>query len=489
MIALKKYNKQSGAILVFFAVLLPVIMGFVGLAVDVGYVFWEKERLQNVVDASGFASDEYIDDNAVFLSTVKNHLESNGLNIEKIIESNAPIEPNKIGASTLSWSFNNNKDEVRLIITKKVSVFFINVLTDAFKDGIDISVDTTIKKSQENDFRIVAKDGLYINFTSVANSNKDNVDAGNWLKGNVYAKELLRISYGILGNSEKHQRNLLAVNGNIYTNQLATDLPDMEKANINKIEFYGERLAQKKGTTIKNGKEAIKPTSQDGAESRILELENKYEEKLKDTTSSIINAGNGVIEIIKGSDEDLVIKGSGVAIIKTDNAKFKNIYSEANIIIEGEKNIFDGVIYSRKNIVVTYSADGKGYNHGNGNGSIATEYTTQIFGKRCMLFGKNILFGYNYDLSEMDDYDKPTNLKTNKDKKVSSDWWVNFFKKAPDVEKQNILDYGSGAVDGNYSTQSAIIYYGDGGVNGIPERWPSLKNDSSGKSLAYHIFQ
>ena len=177
MIALKKYNKQSGAILVFFAVLLPVIMGFVGLAVDVGYVFWEKERLQNVVDASGFASDEYIDDNAVFLSTVKNHLESNGLNIEKIIESNAPIEPNKIGASTLSWSFNNNKDEVRLIITKKVSVFFINVLTDAFKDGIDISVDTTIRKSQENDFRIVAKDGLYINFTSVANSNKDNVDA------------------------------------------------------------------------------------------------------------------------------------------------------------------------------------------------------------------------------------------------------------------------------------------------------------------------
>lgn len=51
----KYFKKQKGAIILMFLVFLPFILAFVGLAVDFGYVYAEKSKLQNAADAAALA--------------------------------------------------------------------------------------------------------------------------------------------------------------------------------------------------------------------------------------------------------------------------------------------------------------------------------------------------------------------------------------------------------------------------------------------------
>ena len=48
-------SSEQGAVLVLVAILIPVFMGFAGLAIDVGYLFVEKRKLQSAVDAVALA--------------------------------------------------------------------------------------------------------------------------------------------------------------------------------------------------------------------------------------------------------------------------------------------------------------------------------------------------------------------------------------------------------------------------------------------------
>lgn len=48
-------RKQTGSVIVFIAVLFPLIVGMLALAIDGGYVYLQKARLQSVADASVLA--------------------------------------------------------------------------------------------------------------------------------------------------------------------------------------------------------------------------------------------------------------------------------------------------------------------------------------------------------------------------------------------------------------------------------------------------
>ena len=48
-------NKEKGAILVFFALLVPIVLLFLGLAIDLGNLYSHKARLQNAADAAALA--------------------------------------------------------------------------------------------------------------------------------------------------------------------------------------------------------------------------------------------------------------------------------------------------------------------------------------------------------------------------------------------------------------------------------------------------
>jgi hypothetical protein len=51
-----KFKDQHGAVAVVVAIVIPVLIGFVALAVDVGYMFTTKNELQNVADSSALAA-------------------------------------------------------------------------------------------------------------------------------------------------------------------------------------------------------------------------------------------------------------------------------------------------------------------------------------------------------------------------------------------------------------------------------------------------
>ena len=54
-------RKEQGAIIVLTALLLPVLLGFMGLGVDVGNLYIHKTRLQNIADAAALAgAREYV---------------------------------------------------------------------------------------------------------------------------------------------------------------------------------------------------------------------------------------------------------------------------------------------------------------------------------------------------------------------------------------------------------------------------------------------
>ena len=52
---MERLNHQKGSVLALLAILLPVLLGFTGLAVDIGRLYMEKGRLQNIADAAVLA--------------------------------------------------------------------------------------------------------------------------------------------------------------------------------------------------------------------------------------------------------------------------------------------------------------------------------------------------------------------------------------------------------------------------------------------------
>ena len=52
---MERLNQQKGAVIALLALLLPILLGFTGLAVDIGRLYMEKGRLQNIADAAVLA--------------------------------------------------------------------------------------------------------------------------------------------------------------------------------------------------------------------------------------------------------------------------------------------------------------------------------------------------------------------------------------------------------------------------------------------------
>src|SRR4051812_1973360 len=53
---LQKSRKQKGFIAVTFAVMIVAMIGFAGLAVDAGYMQWNKRRVQMAADAAAMGA-------------------------------------------------------------------------------------------------------------------------------------------------------------------------------------------------------------------------------------------------------------------------------------------------------------------------------------------------------------------------------------------------------------------------------------------------
>ena len=152
-------NKQRGAIMVFFAILVPLFLGAIGLAVDAGFLYMQKAKLQDVADATALAGAGHLNDENR-KEQVKNAIvafaRANGYGKDKdeavsskfselgdgVSDSSVTLEENA------SWKIahaidtgvkdkdGKQRDHVRVVILKRVPTFFIRMLFPEQKEVV-----------------------------------------------------------------------------------------------------------------------------------------------------------------------------------------------------------------------------------------------------------------------------------------------------------------------------------------------------------------
>src|SRR5690606_38679405 len=79
--SIKRAAKQKGFIAVTFAVMATVLVGFAGMAVDTGYMQWNKRRVQLAADAAAMGALRELEKNAqgdVLVTAGRNDASLNG---------------------------------------------------------------------------------------------------------------------------------------------------------------------------------------------------------------------------------------------------------------------------------------------------------------------------------------------------------------------------------------------------------------------------
>ena len=56
----RRRRRRAGGALVYTAIVLIVLIGFAGLAIDWGYMTWTAQKLQNVADAAALAGAQQV---------------------------------------------------------------------------------------------------------------------------------------------------------------------------------------------------------------------------------------------------------------------------------------------------------------------------------------------------------------------------------------------------------------------------------------------
>lgn len=145
-------RSQRGAFMVFFAILVPFFLGMIGFAVDAGFVYMQKAKMQDIADAAALAGAARLNDGSDardgnVKSAVRAYADANGMkttatNVLNLDQegSMAPSKNNfQIAQGILSSVMdkdNVQRDHVRVVIAKRVPTFFIGILLPGEKEGV-----------------------------------------------------------------------------------------------------------------------------------------------------------------------------------------------------------------------------------------------------------------------------------------------------------------------------------------------------------------
>jgi len=128
-------KRQEGAVAVIVAVMLTVLLGFVGLAMDVGNLVSTKTRMQNAVDAAAYAgglkltSNPPTDTDQTNATNQANSiLQSNGFTSVTLTVDSSGSEPNTLDFNTDSTFNPSGLPEINLRMAQSVPTHFMSVL-------------------------------------------------------------------------------------------------------------------------------------------------------------------------------------------------------------------------------------------------------------------------------------------------------------------------------------------------------------------------
>ena len=161
-----KNTCQRGVVMVFYAILLPVLFGFMGLSLDAGLAYVEKGKAQDIADAAALAGAAHLasdgnHDMDAIKKAVQRFAVANGLPLQKgdLVEKAANDWDTKESVASghqavLAYGVVNvTRDDktvprVRVRITKRVPVVFLSMV-DGIADNIVVSAKAAAEGGSE----------------------------------------------------------------------------------------------------------------------------------------------------------------------------------------------------------------------------------------------------------------------------------------------------------------------------------------------------
>ena len=162
----KLHRCERGVVMVFFAILLPLLFGFMGLSLDAGLAYVEKGKVQDIADAAALAGAAKLSADGhnnmyAIKAAVESFAEANGLKLQEgdLVEKAANAWDTKESVASghqavLAYGVVNvTRDDktvprVRVRITKRVPVVFLSIV-DGIADNIVVSAKAAAEGGSE----------------------------------------------------------------------------------------------------------------------------------------------------------------------------------------------------------------------------------------------------------------------------------------------------------------------------------------------------
>lgn len=392
-------NKQRGAIMVFFAILVPLFLGVIGLAVDAGFLYMQKAKLQDVADATALAGAGHLNDgddrdghvaSAVVAFAGANGYEdyatsSNFFHLDdKASDSNVTLGENadwKI-AHAIDTDMHDKdgkqRDHVRVVILKRVPTFFIRILFPEQKEVVVKAV--AAAEYVEGEEPVVSYGGPkiyaggYFNFLN-KNGNSIKVADGSDFSlfvggGDVKYDKLPTNSVGTMYHNHHPGQSTdpwkFVPVSKYYTPYYENEEQKKSSEEMMKIFNEKEKVAKSKCDSIradvnsyKNPANGSKKRYIDKDMNNIVAGDNDIElyVQLSMLAKTTDNNGRPILrnQDLKGVTriKSLYVVGDyGSGTIDTTGIYYGDVFSHGKIALEGSNNHFNGICYSEDAILI-----------------------------------------------------------------------------------------------------------------------------------------
>lgn len=181
-------HEENASVIIISALLLAILIGLLGLAVDTSYAFYMRTKMQSAADAAALGAAANLANGGTASSAlvVANSLgTNNGFTsgvANTVVTPSIPPGPNPNGSIP---SYANNSNYVRVRITQNVRLFFAPVIGVAANWPVSVNAVAGVKSSPDC---LVTLSGFRINGTNTANLNNCSAVIGGSLNATNQAK-------------------------------------------------------------------------------------------------------------------------------------------------------------------------------------------------------------------------------------------------------------------------------------------------------------
>lgn len=395
----KLHRCERGVVMVFYAILLPVLFGFMGLSLDAGLAYVEKGKAQDIADAAALAGAAKLgnnDPNAI-KAAVQSFAVANGLTLqdEDLVEKDADawdtmesVAPGH--QAVLAYGVVNvtkdgrNVPRVRVRITKRVPVVFLSMV-----EGIANNMVVSAKAAAEGMGEEVTSSGPKImgeivnlreTFKKAIHVN-DGYDFSLMAKGSdINYEPLPKNGVGTIYQtswnwSTPDGYNLVPVGDNLYIEN-----EELKQKSEEAMEFFNQKQSQYKTESealhadkssymagngnkryISKDKNNISPGDNDI--DLYVDLCDYAEQEQNRFCPVLRNKDLKGVTRVKSlfitGEKDTQNSGNYQAVIDTVGISYGNIYCNQTLGLEGKNNYFNGLVYADWTLSV--GGDGNSY--------------------------------------------------------------------------------------------------------------------------------